>query len=616
MLRGKVRATVQQCVPGLDWCIPSSIVPCKDKIVFTQYNQVQASRTFHSTCKRQDVQSKAGFNDYEKERKNFKLNVPSDYNYATHVVDVWASKEKSGEFKRAQPAFWWVGTSGKEVKWSFSQISEYSKRVASVLNSGCGLQPGDRIMVLLPKIPEWWLIALSAWRAGIVLVPSTLTHQLTPDAIKERLQRSKAKCIISDQDTTEKIDSIIQECPDVKTKVVVAENEDPRTGWHNFKTMYNQADLYEKDRLAKSSDPMSIFFTSGTTGVPKMTLHTHASYGAAQMITGKYWMDQSPDDLYWALPTGSALASWFVAPWIQGAGIFAHEMPAFSPYETLRILNSYPITSFCAPPMAYQLMTQINLTKYHWKRCRNFLSAGQRLNLEVIDSWKNNTKQYIRDGYGQTETILQCGMFRCLDYRPGSMGKPAPGIDLQVIDENCNPVADGEYGDFAIKTSPHRPEGLFQEYIDDPLHMGQAFNDNYYLTGDTGYRDEEGYFWYKGRHDDVMVIAGNRIGAFGIEKALMEHPLVHESAVVGTPDDVDGEAIKAFVVLAEFGKTSFVDKPSLVKELQEHVKTTTAPYKCPKHIIFVDSLPKTASGKMRRVELREREWANHKSIAH
>jgi len=622
MLRGQARKILHWCMSqgaDISLSLKPPVILCINATgrgLASQYSTLNTAGQYGT------ARSHAGFDDYEKEvAYNFEnpLSIPDNYNYSLDVVDEWARKEENGERMSKMPAFWWVGCTGREVKWSFSQIRDKSRRVTQLLKGDCDLQAGDRVMVLLPKVPEWWLISIGAWRAGIVLVPGTL--QLTPRDIMKRLQQSQAKCIFVDQDTAEKVDSILHECPDVKTKVVVAEDQHlamvySKSGWKDFKTLYNHTEMTTYPTIPahrSKDDPMTVFFTSGTTGMAKMTLHTHASYGAAHAITGKYWMDQAQDDLYWVLSdTGWAKAAWFVAPWIQGAGIFVHEMPAFSPYDVLRALDSYPVTSFCAPPTAYRLLLQCDLTKYHWKNCRHFLSAGEPLNPEVIDNWRNVTGQFIREGYGQTESVIQCGMFRCLPLRPGSMGKPAPGMDLTIIDHECNEIH-GHEGDFAIKVNPYRPAGLFVEYLDEPERTEKCYRGDYYITGDRGYKDEDGYFWFVGRADDVIISSGYRIGPFEVESALLEHHLVVESAVVSSPDEIRGEVVKAFIVLTEEGKANFVDKALLVQEIQEHVKKITAAYKYPRKIEFVNELPKTVSGKIRRIELRQNEWAGHSS---
>ncbi|KAK2180218.1 hypothetical protein NP493_453g02008 [Ridgeia piscesae] len=356
----------------------------------------------------------------------------------------------------------------------------------------------------------------------------------------------------------------------------------------------------------RSCDPLQIFFTSGTTGEPKMTEQTHASYGLASVITGKYWLDLTPSDVHWNLSdTGWAKSAWssVFAPWIQGACVFVHHTPKFNPE---RVLETYPISTFCAAPTAYRMLVLENLTKYNLSSIRHCVSGGEPLNPEVIDQWLDATGTEIREGYGQTETVLLCASFRCLPNKPGSMGKPAPGMDVRVIDTDCREVDPGVEGDIAIRVSPERPVGLFSCYVNEPKKTAATYRGDYYLTGDRAYRDDDGYLWFVGRSDDIILSAGYRIGPFEVESALLEHPAVVESAVVSSPHTTRGEVVKAFVVLR--GDYESVNKDALTAELQQMVKDVTAPYKYPRKVQFVESLPKTISGKIRRIDLRRREW--------
>jgi len=340
-----------------------------------------------------------------------------------------------------------------------------------------------------------------------------------------------------------------------------------------------------------------------------MVAHTHASYGVGHQITGKLWLDLTPNDLHWTLSdTGWAKAAWgcFFGPWSQGAAIFMQDATGrFDAQETLRLLERYQITTFCAPPTAYRMLVLEDLKAYDLRELRHCVGAGEPLNPEVIDAWQQGTGLTIRDGYGQTETVLLCGNFPGMEVRPGSMGKPSPGFEVAVIDEDARPVEPGEEGDIAVRVRPQRPVGLFKEYWNDSEATRRAMRGDYYVTGDRAYVDADGYFWFVGRADDVIISAGYRIGPFEVESALVEHPAVVESAVIASPDPVRGEIVKAFVILAP----GYEPSDTLTEEIQEHVKGVTAPYKYPREIEFVTELPKTISGKIRRVELRERERA-------
>jgi acyl-coenzyme A synthetase/AMP-(fatty) acid ligase len=338
-----------------------------------------------------------------------------------------------------------------------------------------------------------------------------------------------------------------------------------------------------------------------------MCIHDQ-SYGLAHQTTGRYWLDLGPTDLHWnCSDTGWAKAAWssFFGPWNQGAAVFAHHTQGFSPKRTLDLLEAFPITTFCGAPTIYRMFVLEDLSARRFGALRHCVGAGEPLNPEVIETWRRATGLTIRDGYGQTESVILCGNFPGLEPRFGSMGKPSPGIDLAVIDEAGNAVPPGAEGDVAVRVMPQRPPGLFREYKGNPEKTAACFRGDWYITGDRATVDADGYFWFVGRSDDVILSAGYRIGPFEVESALIEHPAVAESAVVSSPDEKRGEVVKAFVVLAP-GHTA---SEALVTALQEHVKSVTAPYKYPRRIEFVEQLPKTVSGKIRRVELREREWA-------
>ncbi len=339
-----------------------------------------------------------------------------------------------------------------------------------------------------------------------------------------------------------------------------------------------------------------------------MVLHTHASYPVGHTaVTGRYWLDLTPDDLHWNLSEmGWAKAAWsnFFGPWGNGAAIFVQDARGkFDGKATLALLARHPISVFCAPPTAYRVMVQEDLKAYHFAALRHCVGAGEPLNPEVIDAWRAGTGLTIRDGYGQTETVLLCGNFPTEEVRAGSMGKPSPGFDLAVIDHEGLELGPNKEGDIAVRVQPERPLGLFKEYWRNPEAMERSFTGEWYLTGDRAYRDADGYFWFVGRADDVIISAGYRIGPFEVESALVEHPAVIEAAVVASPDALRGEIVKAFVILAP----GYQPSEALATEMQDHVKAVTAPYKYPREVEFVAELPKTISGKIRRVELRERE---------
>uniref|UniRef100_A0A670XX83 medium-chain acyl-CoA ligase n=1 Tax=Pseudonaja textilis TaxID=8673 RepID=A0A670XX83_PSETE len=443
------------------------------------------------------------------------------------------------------------------------------------------------------------------WRTGTVLIPGTT--QLTAKDLHHRLEASRAKCVVTDSALAPVVDTVASKCPSLELKFLVS--KEPREGWLSFSNMLELASPEHSCVATKSSDPMAIYFTSGTTGAPKMTEHSHASHGIGLAFNGRYWLDLTPSDLIWnTSDTGWAKSAWssVFAPWSQGAGIFVHHMPRFDPKLVLEMLSKFPITTFCSAPTVYRLLVQHDLKSYKFQNLKHCVSAGEPINPEVMDQWKTETGLDIYEGYGQTETVLVCGTFKGMKIKPGSVGKPTPIYDTQVIDDNGNIVPPGTEGDLALRIKPTRPYCLFTQYTDDRERTASTLRGDFYITGDRGFRDEDGYIWLVGRRDDVINSAGYRIGPFEVENALLEHDAVVEAAVVSSPDPIRGEVVKAFVVLAP--EYISHDQEALIKELQDFVKTVTAPYKYPRKMEFVPHLPKTISGKIRRNELRKKEW--------
>jgi acyl-coenzyme A synthetase/AMP-(fatty) acid ligase len=539
--------------------------------------------------------------DYEAERREFRLEVPEYFNFATDVIGKWASDP-------TKPAMLWIGPHGEERGLTFAHFAEYSSRAANAF-SKLGIQKGDRILVMLPRVPEWWESILGLMKLGAIPIPCTTL--LTPKDIQFRAEVAETVGFITDSEGATKFDQVRSECSTIQHTILVDTPQSERAGWTNYHQIVDEASPEFTGEKTRSDDPCLVYFTSGTVGYPKMVLHTQASYPIGHTITGKYWLDLHEGDLLWNLSeTGWAKFAWsnLFGPWSQGAAMFIHDARGkFNPIETLEMLNKYPITTLCAPPTAYRMLVLDEPMKYMKanppKALRHCVGAGEPLNPEVIKVWEDETGMTIRDGYGQTETVLLCANFPPIQVKPGSMGKPSPGFDVEVIDHDGNPLPPNKEGDIAVRVKPQRPTWMFREYWRNPDATNACIRGNWYITGDRAYKDEDGYFWFVGRADDVIISAGYRIGPFEVESALKEHPAVAESAVVASPDEMRGEIVKAFVILAP----GYAASPELASELQDHVKRVTAPYKYPREIEFVDSVPKTISGKIRRVELRERE---------
>jgi acyl-coenzyme A synthetase/AMP-(fatty) acid ligase len=542
--------------------------------------------------------------DYGAERRSFHLEVPEYFNFATEVIDKWASDpNKLGML--------WIGAHGEERHITFAQFAERSSRAANAF-AKLGIKKGDRVLVMLPRIPEWWESVLGLMKIGAVPIPCTTL--LTPKDIQYRAEVSEAVAFITDNEGSFKYDHVRKECPTIRFPILVDEHNVDLTGrewWTDYHQVVDEESPVFTGPKTRSDDPCMVYFTSGTVGYPKMVLHTHASYPIGHIITGKYWLDLHEDDLLWNLSEmGWAKAAYsnLFGPWVMGAAMFIQDARGkFNAIETLEMLHTYPITTLCAPPTAYRMLVLDEPMAYLKANppmaLRYCTGAGEPLNPEVIKIWQDVTGMTIRDGYGQTETVILCANFPPLPVKPGSMGKPSPGFEVEVIDHDGNPLPPNKEGDIAVKVKPQRPTWMFKEYWRNPDATQACIRGDWYITGDRAYKDEDGYFWFVGRADDVIISAGYRIGPFEVESALKEHPAIAESAVIASPDEMRGEIVKAYVVPAP----GYTASPELAAELQEHVKHVTAPYKYPREIEFVDSLPKTISGKIRRVELREME---------
>jgi acyl-coenzyme A synthetase/AMP-(fatty) acid ligase len=531
--------------------------------------------------------------DYEQTCREFRWEVPEYYNFAVDVVDRWGEDAQ-------KLAMLWVNEQGDERRLTFRDFTARSNQVGNALRA-MGIRKGERILIMLPRLPEWWDAVLGIMKIGAISMPGTTL--LTPKDVAYRLQAAEAVAVITDEEGASKVDQIAGECPTLRLKIVLAAG---REGWVSYDQVAS-APATLKPEPTRGDESMMIYFTSGTVGYPKMVLHTHVSYPLGHVITGKYWLDLKPTDLHWNLSdTGWAKAAYsnLFGPWIMGAALFTFDgRGRFDARQTLELLERYPISTFCAPPTAYRLLVLENLHHYRLAALRHSIGAGEPLNPEVIEAWQRGTGQTIRDGYGQTETVILVANFPPLPVKPGSMGKPSPGLTIGVVDDAGCEVPAGTEGDIAVKVAPTRPVGLFKEYWRNPEATSNCLRGDWYITGDRAIRDDEGYFWFVGRSDDVIISAGYRIGPFEVESALVEHPSVAEAAVVASPDELRGEIVKAFVILAPGHQPS----EQLKQDLQEHVKRVTAPYKYPREIEFTTELPKTISGKIRRVELRQRE---------
>jgi acetyl-CoA synthetase len=530
--------------------------------------------------------------DYEAEVGAFRWDRPERFNFAIDVVDRWATERPDA------PAMLHCDDRGSRRAYSWRELAERSVHAALFLRD-LGLRPGDGVFTMLPRLAEWWILALGCMRSNLVLMPGTT--MLTGKDVRYRLELGRARAVVTTAEHVSKFE--VGAHADVIAWVCT--DEAPRP-WVQFRTRTVDGARAAEFPDTAADDRMLVYFTSGTTGMPKMVPHTHASYGIGHGVTGKYWLDLGPDDLHFTLSdTGWAKCAWgkVFGPWSQGACSVVYDFRGrFDARALLDLLAREKVSTFCAPPTAWRAIVLEDLKSWSFPALRHVVSAGEPLNPEVIEAWKRVTGLTILEGYGQTETVAIVGMFPCLPFKPGSMGKPSPGFDVRVIDQEAREVRAGEEGDIAVRVTPERPVGMFAGYLGDERTNAASLRGDFYVTGDRAVRDEDGYLWFVGRADDVIKTSGYRVGPFEVESALLEHPAVAESAVVGVPDEKLGQRIKAFVVL----KPSVVSSEALASELQEHVKRTTAPYKYPREISFVIELPKTVSGKIRRVELRQK----------
>jgi acetyl-CoA synthetase len=527
----------------------------------------------------------------------FSISVPEYYNFGYDVVDAWAEKEP------CKSALLWVNQRGETRQFSFHDIKTGSDRAVRLLHES-GIVQGDRVFIMLPRIPAWWILIVALIKLGAVYTPAPT--MLTPHDIAYRLRAGGFALVITDPENAPKVQETIQEGA-FHGKCMLVDGKLP--GWISYPHDSSARLMAAADAplrvMTKSSDPLLIFFTSGTTGNPKMVLHDH-SYPLGHAVTAELWQDLRPTDLHFTISdTGWAKSAWgnLFGQWIAGAAVFVYDNRGkFDPAEIPPLLEKYAVTTFCCPPTIYRMLILLDLTPYNLTRLRHCVSAGEPLNPEVIRIWKEKTGLLIYEGYGQTETVLCIGAFPGRESPPGSMGRAAPGWHIGLHDRDGMPVGTGREGRIAISLDP-RPVGLFLGYVGDDAANRKAYKNGWYYTDDKAAMDEEGNFWFIGRDDDVIKASGYRIGPFEVESALLEHPAVAEAAVVGSPDPIRGLVVKAFVVL----KPGFSPSDHLVVSLQEHVRSVTAPYKYPRAIEFVGSLPKTYSGKIRRNELRERE---------
>ena len=539
---------------------------------------------------------KSTFTSQEDFEKNFEFVIPENFNFAYDVMDVWAEETPD------RLALLWCNDKGIERRFTFADIRRESNKVASYLKS-LGIGKGDFVMLIMKRRYQFWLTMLALHKLGAVAIPASFL--LTKKDIVYRVKCADVKAIVAtgDPEILKHINEAHAEWPALKHRIsigpVVPE------GWDDFKAGVKVAKEYKEERVTKSSDFLLMYFTSGTNGQPKMAIHDH-TYPLGHIGTGAFWHNLHMGSLHLTVAdTGWAKATWgnMYGQWIAGATLFVYDHEKFHAADILEKVGQYKITSFCAPPTIYRFMIREDLSRFDLSSLEHVTTAGEALNSAVYDKFLEITGLEIKEGFGQSETTCLIATTPWMKTKPGSMGKPMPQYDIHLLTHEGKEAKVGEEGQIAIRTDRAKPIGLCCEYYHNAGETKKGWHDGFYFTGDLAYKDEDGYFWFVGRADDVIKSSGYRIGPFEVESALMTHPSVVECAITGVPDDIRGMVVKATIVLGKEWK----DKANedLVKELQDHVKKTTAPYKYPRIIEFVDELPKTHSGKIRRVEIRK-----------
>ena len=537
------------------------------------------------------------FDSYEDFAENFRIDVPADFNFGFDVVDEWARVEPE---KRALV---WCNDAGEERTFTFGDLMRLSNQAANAFR-GMGIGKGDVVMCILRRRWEYWVCAVALCKLGAVIIPATL--QLTKKDVAYRVNSADVKAIVAvnDEYVCTQVEAALPECPSLLEKFIV---DGSREGWVDFDDLIaGKSEEFARptgEEGVTSSDIMLMYFTSGTTGNPKAVEHNFA-HPLGHIITAKYWQQVQEDKLHMSVTdSGWAKFGWgkIYGQWIAGATIFAYDMNKFVPTKLLQKIQDYQLTTFCAPPTMYRFMLQEDVAAYDLSSVENFATAGEPLNAEVTIQWERLTGKKIREGFGQTEGPVLLATFPWVEPRPGSMGKPSPLLNVKLLDDDGREVEDGEEGAICVTGLKEAyPPGLFVGYYGNPEKTAEAVGGEYYNLHDMAWRDSDGYCFFVGRNDDVIKCSGYRIGPFEVESALVEHPAVVECAVTAAPDPIRGKVVKATVVLAR----GYEGTDALTRELQEHVKKTTAPYKYPRIIEYVDELPKTIGGKIKRKLIR------------
>ncbi len=543
------------------------------------------------------------FNSYEDFKANYRVNVPENFNFGFDIVDAWAEEDEN------KMALVWCDDHGNEKKLTFKDVSRLSNQTANYFAS-LGIKKGSVVLLILRRRWEYWICATALHKLGAILIPGSL--QLTKKDIAYRANAAGISAIVCVEDdfVISQVEAAEAECTTLQNKILVGS---PREGWLDFaEGISGQSDEFARpqgEAGTRWDDTMLVYFTSGTTGMPKMVRHNF-SYPLGHIVTAKYWQCVQENKLHMSVSdSGWAKFGWgkIYGQWICGAVIFAYDMDKFIPLNLLKKITEYKVTTFCAPPTMFRFMLQEDVTQFDLSCIKHCCIAGEPLNPEVFKKWYDLTGLKLCEGFGQTEGSVLVANFPWFEPIPGSMGKPSPLYNIQLLDADGNPCEDGEEGSIVIcGIDKNPPVGLFTGYYKDKAMTEEKLGSGNYDLCDMAWRDSKGYYWFVGRNDDVIKCSGYRIGPFEVESALLEHDAVVECAITAAPDPVRGQVVKATIVLAK----GYTPSDELVKELQNYVKKVTAPYKYPRIVEFVDELPKTLGGKIKRAEIRK---SNHEN---
>ena len=523
-----------------------------------------------------------------------KFDYPANFNFAYDVVDALAVRYPD------KLAMAWVSKEHVRRDFTFFDIALNSCRAANYLKH-LGIKKGDRVMLVLKRHYQFWFIINALHRIGAIAIPAS--NQLLAKDYSYRFNAAGVKAIIAtaDDGVTDYVDEAEKDSPELEIKVIV---NGKREGWHDFDSEYTGfGDSFARPTDLLATDPMLMFFSSGTTGYPKIVEHSF-SYPLGHIITARWWQHTDPNGLHLTISdTGWAKACWgkIYGQWLNESAVFVYDFDRFDAADIMSVISENKITTFCAPPTMYRFFIKDHLENYDLSSIKYATIAGEALNPEVFQQFYKATGLKVMEGFGQSESPVMLANFYGMTPKPGSMGKPSPAFPIELVDADGNPVKNGEVGEIVVRCEPDQICGLFRSYYRSEEKTSECWHDGLYHTGDTAWRDEDGYFWYVGRTDDVIKSSGYRIGPFEIESVIMEMPYVLECAVVGAPDEIRGQVVEAFIVLTR----GTVGTEEMKKEIQNYVKTHTAPYKYPRRIEFVESLPKTTSGKIKRGDLRK-----------